>query len=228
MLCFVLYFQVSRSDLPPELKKCNFNLEPNLGICQDSVFLNAYNKNYHTSFQRVECFPGRNQAAFCELKEGKLPSLKCTSVMLLTYYKTVNLLFTCHLTGAVQRHVKQRPGGTHCSLRGVPGISKTPGKHGAHSLQIYLALQVPKVNHRPLKNTPAICLVAFEFSRYFRFHPKSPMCHTLLVRMRVHQEQVSCAIAGPCQGYILSTPLTDTTRSTTKSKGHGGNNSRQG
>lgn len=44
--------------------------------------------NYHTSFQRAECFPGRNQAAFCELNEGKLPNPKCTIVILLTYSKS--------------------------------------------------------------------------------------------------------------------------------------------
>lgn len=63
-----------------------------------TAFLNAYDKNYHASFQRVECFPGRNKAAFCELNEGKLPSLKCSSVTLLTYDKS-NSLFACHLTG---------------------------------------------------------------------------------------------------------------------------------
>ena len=42
-----------------------------------------------------------HEGTYCELNEGKLPSLKRASVILLTHDKSHSLLFACHLTREV-------------------------------------------------------------------------------------------------------------------------------
>lgn len=107
-----------------------------------------------TSPFRVECFPGRSQAVFYELNEGKLPSCQHASVILLTYDKSVLFLLATS-PKRVRNTYSRDQEALHCSVTGVPGTSKTPpGKPGGQSLQIYLALQVTKVSHGTFKTLP--------------------------------------------------------------------------
>lgn len=136
--------------------------------------------NYHTSFQRTECFPGRNQAAFCELNEGKLPNLKCTIVVLLTYGKSQSSFYLsphwrdveaykaetrrhsllCHRASRYQQNPQGNLGLSPCKSTVPCRYSRSAMGHSTH--------------------TPTLCFEAFEFSRSFRFCTKSPRCHTLI------------------------------------------------
>lgn len=57
-------------------------------LSRSLVLLNAYGLNQQTPFRG---WKGKNQAAFCKPNNGKLPNLKCGSVILLMYDRSHRL-----------------------------------------------------------------------------------------------------------------------------------------